>query len=95
MSRARILVAVFAIALCLAGASAQSQTQELHGSGTTNPSKFFWKIMDLLEERARLPIKMTYRAVGGVRCDVIPARSPSPRARPTRPPSVDAIFFPL
>mmetsp|Transcript_21296 Transcript_21296/g.29548 ORF Transcript_21296/g.29548 Transcript_21296/m.29548 type:complete len:920 (+) Transcript_21296:49-2808(+) len=37
---------------------------ELHGSGTTNPSKFFWRLMDLMEERAKLPLFMTYRAVG-------------------------------
>ena len=37
---------------------------ELHGSGTTNPSKFFWKVMDLMEEQAKLPLFMTYRATG-------------------------------
>lgn len=37
---------------------------ELHGSGTTNPSKYFWKVMDLFEERAKIPLYMTYRAVG-------------------------------
>eukprot|EP00466_Bigelowiella_natans_P013909 jgi/Bigna1/77795/fgenesh1_pg.50_\ len=36
----------------------------IHGSGTTNPSPFFWKVMDLFEERARQDIRMTYRAVG-------------------------------
>jgi len=36
----------------------------LHGSGTTNPSKFFWKVMDIMEERAKVPLFMTYRAVG-------------------------------
>ena len=37
---------------------------ELHGSGTTNPSKYFWKVMDMMEEQAKLPLFMTYRAVG-------------------------------
>jgi phosphate ABC transporter phosphate-binding protein len=37
---------------------------QLHGAGTSNPSKFFWKTMDLFEERAKLPLFMTYRAVG-------------------------------
>merc|ERR1719454_771072 len=37
---------------------------QLHGAGTTNPSKFFWKTMDLFEERAKVPLFMTYRAVG-------------------------------
>ena len=39
-------------------------TIEMHGSGTTNPSKYFWKAMDILEERAGKPVRMTYRAVG-------------------------------
>lgn len=36
----------------------------LHGSGTTNPSKCYWTIMDQLKIQAKLPIQMTYRAVG-------------------------------
>ena len=39
-------------------------TIEMHGSGTTNTSKYFWKAMDILEERAGKPVRMTYRAVG-------------------------------
>jgi ABC-type phosphate transport system substrate-binding protein len=37
---------------------------ELHGSGTTNPQKLMWKTMSILETRAKVPIRMTYRAVG-------------------------------
>ena len=37
---------------------------ELHGAGTTNPSKLFWQVADLLEERARVSLHITYRAVG-------------------------------
>jgi len=36
----------------------------LDGSGTTNPSKFFWEVISLFEGRAKPPVKMTYRAVG-------------------------------
>ena len=36
----------------------------LHGAGTTNPSKLFWESMEFIEERSRLPLHMTYRAVG-------------------------------
>jgi ABC-type phosphate transport system substrate-binding protein len=36
----------------------------LYGSGTTNPFKFFWKVMDIMEEWAKVPLFMTYRAVG-------------------------------
>jgi hypothetical protein len=55
---------VLAVALSAAAVSATSEVHQMHGSGTTNPSKFFWKVMDILEERARTPITMTYRAVG-------------------------------
>ena len=37
---------------------------ELHGSGTTNPSKCFWLIMQQFMDRAKLPLHLTYRAVG-------------------------------
>jgi phosphate ABC transporter phosphate-binding protein len=36
----------------------------LDGSGTTNPSKFFWQVMSMFEARAKPAVKMTYRAVG-------------------------------
>lgn len=48
----------------VAQASASGGVAQLHGSGTTNPSKFFWKVMDLFEDRAKMPIYMTYRGVG-------------------------------
>lgn len=67
---------VVAGALTLGGARAQQSKQDvdvtkpwksqfqLHGSGTTNPSKIIWYAMDRLEERSRSPIHMTYRSVG-------------------------------
>ena len=63
------LISLF-VALAATGASAQlaniesDKVFELHGSGTTNPQRFFWKVMDILEERAANPIKLTYRGVG-------------------------------
>eukprot|EP00958_Prasinococcus_capsulatus_P000346 scaffold30_cov416-Prasinococcus_capsulatus_cf.AAC.3 len=36
----------------------------LYGSGTTNPSKFVWEVMELLETRTKIPVKASYRAVG-------------------------------
>jgi len=59
---ASVLAAIVAV-MCVGSASA-AEVQVLHGSGTTNPSKFFWKLMDLLEERSKTPVSMTYRAVG-------------------------------
>ena len=43
---------------------AKGAPMQLHGSGTTNPRLMLWKAMDLLERRAKVPIRMTYRAVG-------------------------------
>eukprot|EP00421_Protoceratium_reticulatum_P065861 CAMPEP_0168415874 /NCGR_PEP_ID=MMETSP0228-20121227/30456_1 /TAXON_ID=133427 /ORGANISM="Protoceratium reticulatum, Strain CCCM 535 (=CCMP 1889)" /LENGTH=861 /DNA_ID=CAMNT_0008429695 /DNA_START=195 /DNA_END=2780 /DNA_ORIENTATION=+ len=47
-----------------ASAASASRVAELHGSGTTNPSKYFWKALSLLKERSKMPLHMTYRAVG-------------------------------
>eukprot|EP01130_Rhizamoeba_saxonica_P002365 TRINITY_DN12185_c0_g1_i1.p1 TRINITY_DN12185_c0_g1~~TRINITY_DN12185_c0_g1_i1.p1 ORF type:complete len:824 (-),score=194.20 TRINITY_DN12185_c0_g1_i1:45-2516(-) len=44
--------------------SLESTPISLHGAGTTNPSKYFWKIMEDLETQARLDVTLTYRAVG-------------------------------
>jgi ABC-type phosphate transport system substrate-binding protein len=41
-----------------------SDILQLHGSGTTNPSKLLWKVMDELSVRAKIPVRLTYRAVG-------------------------------
>uniref|UniRef100_A0A7S2DNJ2 PBP domain-containing protein n=1 Tax=Haptolina brevifila TaxID=156173 RepID=A0A7S2DNJ2_9EUKA len=42
----------------------ESSIINMHGAGTTNPQRLFWESMDLLSERAKLPLHMTYRAVG-------------------------------
>ena len=80
--------AIALVAACIltaaAGVSAATDVLEMHGSGTTNPSKFFWKVMDLLEERSAAPIKMTYRAVGA---SIAP---PNPGARVVSPRSATA-----
>lgn len=36
----------------------------VHGSGTTNPSRCYWQIMDQMHVMSKLPIRMTYRGVG-------------------------------
>ncbi|KAK3243897.1 hypothetical protein CYMTET_46472 [Cymbomonas tetramitiformis] len=60
-----LLKKVFIIGLLSAAiADAEDTVYSLHGSGTTNPSKLFWKVMDVMEERAKVPMFMTYRAVG-------------------------------
>jgi ABC-type phosphate transport system substrate-binding protein len=64
---AGILVAMIAVAPMAAEAAMRTDgatIYELHGSGTTNPSKFFWWAMDKLEERAATPVRMTYRSIG-------------------------------
>ena len=55
------------VALFLASLAAPSSAQSvvsIHGSGTTNPSKCYWTIMDQMQIQSKLPIRMTYRAVG-------------------------------
>ena len=42
----------------------ESDILDLHGSGTTNPSKYYWQLMDLMTERTSTPLKTSYRAVG-------------------------------
>lgn len=37
---------------------------EMHGSGTTNPSKMMWKMMAALKGMAIRPLHMSYRAIG-------------------------------
>lgn len=56
-----VATALLAGVVSLAGAQ---QIVELHGSGTTNPSKCYWHIMDLLMARTKVPTRMTYRGVG-------------------------------
>ncbi|CAE7643960.1 pstS [Symbiodinium microadriaticum] len=56
----RLVVVVAAIA----AHGAAAQTLEVDGSGTTNPSKFFWHIMDSFMAMTRRDIRLTYRAVG-------------------------------
>lgn len=58
------MIAIAPMAVTAAPAASGETVLELHGSGTTNPSKFFWWAMDTLEERAGRPVRMTYRSVG-------------------------------
>lgn len=37
---------------------------QIHGSGTTNPSKCIWHIMSLFNAQSKNPVRLTYRAVG-------------------------------
>jgi ABC-type phosphate transport system substrate-binding protein len=40
------------------------EVYSLHGSGTTNPSKCYWSIMERMQARSQQNIRVTYRAVG-------------------------------
>jgi len=51
-------------ALTASAAAVETETYTIHGSGTTNPSKCFWHIMSLFEERSHASTRLTYRAVG-------------------------------
>lgn len=57
------------ILLALLGALVSSQSVasdivSVHGSGTTNPSKCIWMLMDQFMDRTKVPTSLTYRAVG-------------------------------
>eukprot|EP00980_Cylindrotheca_fusiformis_P028282 scaffold22589_cov138-Cylindrotheca_fusiformis.AAC.45 len=57
----------FFLPLLLATLVPTSSAQEVisvHGSGTTNPQKCYWDIMDKLMKQSKQPIRLTYRGVG-------------------------------
>jgi len=56
MSRAALLL----LACQCAGAA----LVELHGSGTTNPKKLIWRVIDKFTSESKTPLRITYRAVG-------------------------------
>lgn len=45
-------------------AAVSQEVASLHGSGTTNPSKCYWHIMDELQTQLKIPARLTYRAIG-------------------------------
>jgi len=53
-----------AVALATSSLVSGQEVISLNGSGTTNPSKCYWQIMDMFETQTKLPTKLTYRAVG-------------------------------
>lgn len=54
----------FALAAAATLAKAEGPTYSVHGSGTTNPTKCYWHIMEKMRIRSKLPLHLTYRAVG-------------------------------
>jgi ABC-type phosphate transport system substrate-binding protein len=58
----RALVALMAVSVNVV--AGEKPVLSIHGSGTTNPSKCYWHVMDKMEARAKLPMHMTYRGVG-------------------------------
>jgi ABC-type phosphate transport system substrate-binding protein len=48
----------------LAPTSSAQQVISVHGSGTTNPQKCYWDIMDKLTMQSKQPIRLTYRGIG-------------------------------
>ena len=64
MKISAVATALAAVAASFPSGSTAQPVISLHGSGTTNPSKCYWTIMDQMKIQAKLPIQMTYRAVG-------------------------------
>jgi ABC-type phosphate transport system substrate-binding protein len=55
---------VSALSASTVTATHDGETLSVHGSGTTNPSKCYWSVMEKMQARSRHPIRLTYRAVG-------------------------------
>jgi ABC-type phosphate transport system substrate-binding protein len=60
----KLAVAVASFTAMMASSTMAQSVISIHGSGTTNPSKCYWHIMDQMQVQAKLPVKMTYRGVG-------------------------------
>ena len=71
----RTVATMWCLALFAASATGQTveervaaleanEVRQLHGAGTTNPSKLFWELLGLMTARAKVPVHATYRAVG-------------------------------
>lgn len=59
-----LFAATFAAVLGGSAVVAGGQVLDIHGSGTTNPSKCIWMLMDQFMDRTKEPVRLTYRAVG-------------------------------
>jgi ABC-type phosphate transport system substrate-binding protein len=62
----RIPLLLLVTALPTTKANHTSSILSLHGSGTTNPSKCLWAILDQFMDRIKVPTRLTYRAVGSI-----------------------------
>jgi ABC-type phosphate transport system substrate-binding protein len=60
----KVAVAVSLLSAMMASTAMGQSVISIHGSGTTNPSKCFWQIMDQMQVQAKLPVRMTYRGIG-------------------------------
>lgn len=59
-----LALSILTSSLSLLNLAGADEIIQVHGSGTTNPSKCIWHIMSLFNGGSRAPIRMTYRAVG-------------------------------
>lgn len=45
-------------------ATAVDATTSMHGAGSTTSDELFWEAMEMIKDRSRMPLHLTYRAVG-------------------------------
>ena len=64
MNRRTNPFASIALVLVMEGIIASVSAFQLHGSGTTNPSKCYWDVMDAMRSQSSEPIYLSYRSVG-------------------------------
>jgi ABC-type phosphate transport system substrate-binding protein len=60
----RVVLGLFAFTASCSGQLNDPDVIKIDGTGTTNPSIFFWQIMERFRARSRADFEMTYRAVG-------------------------------
>ena len=60
----KVVLSCFLLASTLLGTQGQDSILSIDGSGTTNPSRCYWSIMEKMTAQAKLPFQLTYRAVG-------------------------------
>jgi len=58
-------VSLAAVLACASGQEVgRRNVVNCQGAGTSNPSKFYWDVMETIQEQAKIPVSLGYRAVG-------------------------------
>ena len=64
MSVAVVVMMMMMLMMPVAVVRGHESTFGLHGSGTTNPSRCYWSILESLREQTIIPLHTSYRGIG-------------------------------